>query len=49
MNRADSKDTQVNQEVKATFFVATNGKDAWSGKLSAPNAEENDGPFATLE
>lgn len=33
---------------KTTFFVATNGNDAWSGKLPAPNEEGNDGPFATL-
>ncbi len=33
---------------KADFFVATNGNDAWSGKLPAPNAAKTDGPFATL-
>ncbi|HNV20581.1 MAG TPA: hypothetical protein PKM22_02965, partial [Candidatus Hydrogenedentes bacterium] len=31
------------------FYVATNGNDAWSGKLAAPNAESSDGPFATLQ
>ncbi|MGF7177602.1 carbohydrate-binding domain-containing protein [Azospirillum doebereinerae] len=31
------------------FYVATNGKDSWSGKLAAPNADGTDGPFATLE
>ena len=36
-------------DLKATFFVATDGNDAWSGRLSAPNAEKTDGPFATLE
>ncbi|MBM3892493.1 MAG: hypothetical protein FJ388_25530, partial [Verrucomicrobia bacterium] len=30
------------------FYVATNGNDAWSGRLAAPNAEKTDGPFATL-
>ncbi|ALG73970.1 hypothetical protein VY88_19585 [Azospirillum thiophilum] len=30
------------------FFVATNGKDSWSGKLAAPNADGTDGPFASL-
>ena len=35
-------------EAKATFFVAKDGNDAWSGKLPAPNAENTDGPFATL-
>ena len=32
-----------------TFFVATNGNDAWMGKLAEPNAVKTDGPFATLE
>ena len=31
-----------------TFFVAINGKDAWSGTIPAPNSAGNDGPFATL-
>ncbi|MGH9498986.1 MAG: hypothetical protein ACRD3L_07560, partial [Terriglobales bacterium] len=30
------------------FFVATNGKDSWSGKLAAPNDGRTDGPFASL-
>ena len=30
------------------FFVATNGKDTWSGRLAAPNAGGTDGPLATL-
>ncbi|SMH62368.1 carbohydrate-binding domain-containing protein [Azospirillum agricola] len=34
---------------KPAFYVATNGKDTWSGKLSAPNADGTDGPFASLE
>jgi parallel beta-helix repeat protein len=34
---------------KATFYVATNGSDDWSGKLAEPNAAKSDGPFATLE
>lgn len=33
----------------ATFYVATDGKDTWSGTLPAPNAAGTDGPFATLE
>jgi parallel beta-helix repeat protein len=32
----------------ATLSVATNGNDAWSGTLAAPNAEGTDGPLATL-
>ena len=35
--------------LKATFYVAPDGSDAWSGTLAAANAEKTDGPFATLE
>lgn len=31
------------------LYVATNGNDAWSGRLAEPNAEGTDGPFASLE
>ncbi|HJV48214.1 MAG TPA: right-handed parallel beta-helix repeat-containing protein [Geothrix sp.] len=31
-----------------TFYVSTEGSDAWSGRLSAPNAARTDGPFATV-
>jgi len=31
-----------------SLHVATNGSDAWSGTLPAPNAAGTDGPFATL-
>lgn len=30
------------------FSVAPDGNDAWTGKLNAPNAAKNDGPFASL-
>jgi len=30
------------------FFVATDGNDSWSGKLSAANADSTDGPLATI-
>jgi len=40
--------SQSNEKPKATFFVATDGDDAWSGKLAEPNAEKTDGPFATI-
>ena len=30
------------------FYVATNGNDAWSGRLPAPNDAKTDGPFATI-
>ena len=33
----------------AVFYVATDGSDAWSGKLAAPNTAKTDGPFATLQ
>ena len=36
------------KEVVANFYVATNGRDDWSGKLAAPNTAHTDGPFATL-
>ncbi|MHC4179053.1 MAG: right-handed parallel beta-helix repeat-containing protein, partial [Planctomycetota bacterium] len=32
----------------ADFYVATDGKDAWSGTLPEPNHDGTDGPFATL-
>ena len=32
---------------QAVFYVATDGNDAWSGTLEAPNAAKSDGPFAT--
>jgi len=31
-----------------TFYVATNGRDSWSGQLAAPNPQNTDGPFASL-
>lgn len=40
--------TSSEEEPKATFFVSTDGDDAWSGKSEAPNAEGTDGPFATI-
>ncbi len=33
----------------ATFTVATNGDDHWSGRLASPNGSRTDGPFATLQ
>ena len=35
--------------VAADFYVATTGNDHWSGTLDAPNLQQSDGPFATLE
>ncbi len=34
---------------EATFYVAPNGNDAWSGSLPAPTTARTDGPFASLE
>jgi VCBS repeat-containing protein len=33
----------------AALYVATNGNDAWSGRLAQPNAAGTDGPLATLQ
>src|SRR5580692_8152238 len=32
----------------ADFYVATNGRDDWSGRVADPNVNRTDGPFATL-
>ena len=32
----------------ATFYVAPDGHDAWSGQLARPNGDKTDGPAATL-
>ncbi len=34
--------------MKADFYVATDGNDAWSGRQSAPKALGNNGPFASV-
>ncbi|WP_372394277.1 right-handed parallel beta-helix repeat-containing protein [Azospirillum sp. HJ39] len=34
---------------QTAFYVSTQGKDSWSGRLAAPNADGTDGPFASLE
>ena len=33
----------------ATFYVSPDGRDDWSGRLAAPNAEMTDGPLRTFE
>lgn len=35
-------------EQGVVFYVSTDGNDAWSGKLSQPDASHKDGPFASL-
>jgi hypothetical protein len=37
------------QAAGVELFVATDGNDAWSGKLAGPNDAKTDGPFRTLE
>ena len=32
-----------------TYYVAVNGNDSWSGRISKPNVSRSDGPFATPE
>jgi len=48
MSCAPPAEVTVRKEPPATFYVATNGDDDWSGVLPAPNAAGTDGPFATL-
>ena len=31
-----------------TYYVAVHGNDGWSGRIAAPDAARQDGPFATL-
>lgn len=33
---------------QTVFYVATDGNDAWSGKIAAPNKSRTDGPFRTI-
>jgi hypothetical protein len=44
-NSASYKSSNIEH---SAFFVATNGNDAWSGRLAAPNRQRTDGPFATV-
>ena len=41
--------TQSISTTPATFYVAPNGNDNWTGKQANPNETKIDGPFATLE
>ena len=36
------------ETTSADFYVAPNGRDAWSGRISQPKTDLSDGPFATL-
>ena len=33
----------------STYYVATNGNNAWSGTLPAPNSQDTDGPWRTIQ
>ncbi|MCC6508180.1 MAG: right-handed parallel beta-helix repeat-containing protein [Pirellulaceae bacterium] len=39
----------ISQVAAFELFVSPQGNDAWSGTLSAPNADNSDGPLATLQ
>jgi len=48
--QADTMLTVTNPAApSATFYVALNGNDSWSGTLPVPNAANTDGPFATFD
>jgi len=40
---------EVSRERQVLFYVAPNGDEAWSGRLERPNADETDGPLASLK
>ncbi len=41
--------TTAASQPNADFYVAIDGSDGWSGRLSAPNSDKSDGPFASLD
>ena len=47
-NIAKKEREMLSESHEVKFFVSTEGNDAWSGKLEAPNADKTDGPFATI-
>jgi hypothetical protein len=40
--------SQAPSNPSADFFVASNGKDSWSGTVADPNPTNTDGPFASI-
>ncbi|MBC7288362.1 MAG: right-handed parallel beta-helix repeat-containing protein [Armatimonadetes bacterium] len=36
------------EQIRADFYVATNGNDNWSGRFPEPKPDGTDGPFATV-
>lgn len=47
-SQSTSSSSSSFNELPATYYVANNGNDSWSGSISSPNAQKTDGPFATL-
>jgi hypothetical protein len=45
---AGARSTLPPSTPSADFFVAPDGRDSWSGTLSAPNSQNTDGPFASI-
>jgi len=44
------KDSQGERSARENvLYIATDGKDTWSGRIARPNEDKTDGPFATLE
>ena len=41
--------TGIGAETDGDFYVSVSGSDSWSGKVDAPNTQNSDGPFKTLE
>jgi len=39
----------INVVSSKEYFISPDGRDSWSGTLAEPNAEESDGPFASVE
>ncbi|MEW6356440.1 MAG: right-handed parallel beta-helix repeat-containing protein [Planctomycetota bacterium] len=48
-NHCQDKTQPVKENpMKADYYVAANGNDAWSGTLPDPSADKSDGPFASF-
>jgi len=45
---AAAQRAEPRSDAGVTFYVATNGRDDWSGRVPAPRADNTDGPFLTL-
>lgn len=48
MSKSKDQGSTCIAESEATFYVALDGNDSWSGKLAQPNTQATDGPFCTL-